>query len=134
MKTEPNDIIWRMACRYRVTGRRLPVCLFMLTLALGLTLLCQTGCRSPSEYRLEADKIAGDIIHAKTMQSLGTAREFNIERPSNILRRRLLTNQNLPYADFSSLGTDRLDTIEHWPEENYPAFDPSFDPIVLLPA
>jgi len=87
---------------------------------LCLTLFFQAGCQSPAEYRLEADEAASEIIQEK-MQAIGRTGQFSIERPSDILRHRLLTGQNLPYAGPASLGADRLDTIEHWPEDGYPA-------------
>ena len=97
-----------------------------------LTVSFQAGCRSPSDYRLEADRVAGDIIQEKTEQVFGQRREFSIERPSDTLRRRLLIGQNLPYAGRASLGTDKLRPVEHWPEENYPKEQLSLDPVVLL--
>ena len=103
----------------------------MLVVALCLTLFFQAGCQSPTEYRLEADKVASKIIQKK-LQAIGRTEQFNIERPSDILRRRLLTEQNLPYASSSSLGTDQLEPIEHWPEEDYPKAEPLLDPVVML--
>ena len=100
-------------------------------LALLLILFAQMGCRSSSEYRLEADKVANEIIQKK-MQAIGRSGQFNIERPSNILRRRLLTEQNLPYDGPSSLGTDKLEPISHWPEEDYPRAELSLDPLMIL--
>lgn len=102
-----------------------------IVLTLCLILLIQAGCQSPSEYRHEADEVANEIIRKK-MQAIGRTEQFSIERPSDILRRRLLTKQNLPYTGASSLGTDQLEPIEHWPEKNYPKAQPSFDPLVLL--
>ena len=87
-----------------------------LVVVLCLMLFFQVGCQSPTEYRLEADKVAGEIIQKK-MQAIGRTEQFSIERPSDILRRRLLTGQNLPYAGPASFGTDRLEPIEHWPED-----------------
>ncbi len=92
-------------------------------LFLGL-LLCsftlQTGC-NPTKYRTDTDKITGNIITEKQLQATGKASKFSIERPSDILRRRLLADQNLPTYSQASFGTDRLKKIEHWPEKNYPA-------------
>ena len=102
-----------------------------LVVALCLTLFFQVGCQSPTEYRLEADKVASEIIQKK-MQAIGRTEQFGIERPSDILRRRLLTEQNLTIAGPSSLGSDQLEPIEHWPEEDYPKADPLLDPIVML--
>jgi outer membrane protein TolC len=99
--------------------------------ALGL-LLVLAGCKASSEYRLDADKVAADIIKQKQMQALGETQQFSIERPSDILRRRLLLEQNLPYSSEASLGTDKLTTIEHWPEDDYPKAEPSLEPILLL--
>ena len=79
--------------------------------------LIGVGCQSPSEYRLEADKAAADIIREKRAEALGQTEEFEIERASDILRRRLLSEQNLPYSSEASLGSDKLRTIEHWPED-----------------
>jgi outer membrane protein TolC len=95
-------------------------------------LLClQAGCQSPAEYRLETDKAAYDIIREKQEQALGKAESFNIERPSNTLRRRLLETQQLPFSGPASLGTDKLEKTEHWPEEDYPKDKLSPDLVVL---
>ena len=102
-----------------------------LVVVLCLMLFFQVGCQSPTEYRLGADKAAGGIIQKK-LQSIGRTEQFSIERAGDILRRRLLTEQNLPYAGPSSLGADRLETIEHWPEDDYPKAESSLDPIVML--
>jgi hypothetical protein len=87
----------------------------------------QAGCRTPSDYRQEADKVASDIITQKQEEALGKTEPFSVERPSDILRRRLLSEQQLLYSSEASLGTDQLDRIEHWPEEEYPQTGPSPD-------
>jgi outer membrane protein TolC len=87
--------------------------------ALIIGLCFQTGC-APSDYRSKADKIATDIIQEKQKQALGHTEEFGIERPSDILRRRLLVGQSLPYSGDASLGTDKLRPIKYWPESGYP--------------
>jgi len=91
---------------------------FLLSLLLGALTLA-AGC-SPATYRSDMDKAAGNIIQQKQLEATGKATPFGIERPSDILRRRLLTEQNLPTSGAASLGTDKLDPIEHWPEEDYP--------------
>jgi len=103
--------------------------LYLLILALSSVLFTQTMCTS-TKYRLKADKAAADIIREKQEQALGKADEFSIERPSDILRRRLLIEQDLPYASEASLGADKLKTIEHWPEKDYPRAKPSVDQIL----
>ncbi len=96
-------------------------------------LLClEAGCQSPTEYRHETDKVAYDIIRDKQLTALGKTESFDIERPSNILRRRLLKTQKLPTSGPASLGTEELEKIEHWPEENYPNDELLLDPVVLL--
>ena len=96
-------------------------------------MLClQAGCKSATDYRLEADKAAYNIIRENQQKALGKAENFNIERPSNILRRRLLKEQQLPFSSPASLGSDELAKIEHWPEEDYPNSELLFDPVVLL--
>lgn len=79
------------------------------------------GCNSETKYRTDTDKIASNIITEKQIQATGKASKFSIERPSDILRRRLLAGQNLPTSSPASLGTDSLKKVEHWPEKNYPA-------------
>ena len=86
------------------------------------------GCQKPSERRLEADRVAYRIIEQTQKEVLGKSEEFSIERPADILRRRLLIDQNLPVSAEASLGSGKLETIAHWPEENYPPADPETDP------
>ncbi|MCK4294365.1 MAG: TolC family protein [Planctomycetes bacterium] len=91
----------------------------------------QAGCKSPREYRKEADKTAYDIIKQKQREAIGEVEGFTIERPSDILRRRLLEGQNLQYSGPGSLGTDRLEQPEHWPQDDYPE-DMNLVPLVPL--
>ncbi|MCX5638778.1 MAG: TolC family protein, partial [Planctomycetota bacterium] len=105
---------------YPVTeSKRSPNRLRVLFLGMYLALCFQTGC-TPSDYRSKADKVAADIIQEKQKQSLGRTEQFSVERPSDILRRRLLVGQSLPYSSDASLGTDKLQPIKHWPESSYP--------------
>ena len=76
------------------------------------------GCRSPQQHRQKADDVAADIIPAKQQEALDKTEPFSIERPSDILRRRLLEEQGLLFADEASLGTDQLERIDHWPDED----------------
>jgi len=77
------------------------------------------GCRSPESHRLQADRVASGIIESKQQETFGRTEPFTIERPADTLRRRLLEAQGLPFAGPESLGTDRLERIEEWPED-YP--------------
>ena len=107
---------WRLG-----SGR---TCLAILLLLAGAVL---TGCRSAQEHREKADEVAAEIIEAKQQEALGKTEPFSIERPSDLLRRRLLIEQGLLFADEASLGTDRLERIPHWPKDNYPVSTTSPD-------
>lgn len=91
---------------------------FLKVMLLGLVI--QSGCQRPAAYRHKADEVAGDIISQKQQEALGKTEPFGIERPSDILRRRLLDEQDLLHSSEASLGTDKLQSIPHWPEEDYP--------------
>jgi outer membrane protein TolC len=82
-------------------------------------ILVPLGCKSPVKHRSEADKVAAEIITAKQKEALGETEPFSIERPSDILRRRLLKQQNLIISSQASLGTDQLKPVEHWPDPKY---------------
>lgn len=92
---------------------------YLIKLLLVSLILVPLGCRSPVEHRSEADKVAAEIITAKQKEALGETEPFSIERPSDILRRRLLEQQNLTVSSEASLGTDRLKPVEHWPDPDY---------------
>jgi outer membrane protein TolC len=94
-----------------------------------VALLGQAGCKSPGKYRQEADKTAYSTIEQKQREAMGNTESFTIERPSDILRRRLLEGQNLQYSGPWSLGSDRLETPMHWPRDDYPE-DLNVDPLV----
>lgn len=79
-----------------------------------------SGCRQPGDYRREMDETAYDIITEYQQKALGKEYDFDIARPSDILRYRLLEGQNLQMADAVSLGPEAMELVEHWPEPNYP--------------
>ena len=84
-----------------------------------LIVLMPLGCQNPGQYRKQTDEMVRDVIAEKQQEALGRTERFSIERPSTILRRRLLEGQNLPHVGPASLGTDALEAIEHWPEDDY---------------
>ena len=92
---------------------------YLIKLLLVSLILIPLGCRSPVEHRSDADKVAAEIITAKQKEALGETEPFSIERPSDILRRRLLEEQNLALSSEASLGTDQLKPVEHWPDPDY---------------
>jgi hypothetical protein len=79
--------------------------------------LALTGCRTPAQYEQKADQVADKIIGQKQQEALAKTEPFSIERPSDILRRRLLEEQGLPQSSAASQGTDKLEPIAHWPRE-----------------
>jgi outer membrane protein TolC len=85
------------------------------------------GCKSATEHREKADDVAHKIIETKQQEALGRTERFTVERPSDVLRRRLLIEQNLPYSSPASLGPDALETVKYWPEPNYPYGAPVAD-------
>lgn len=93
-----------------------PLLVFLLLTPLSIF----SGC-SAKYHRTKADKTASSIIKKTQEKVLGKSDDFTIERPSDILRRRLLVNQDLSISGDNSLGTDKLKKIKHWPEKNYPA-------------
>ena len=108
-----NDL--RVLNRHTTAPRRLVLVVLLVGAGVGLV-----SCRSPQAYRQEADEVAAEIVADKQQEALGEPESFTIERPSDILRRRMIEEQNLLYADESSLGTDRLTPPPHWPKDVYP--------------
>lgn len=82
-------------------------------------LLWLGGCQSAKQYREGADEVAGKIIDAGQQDALGRTEPFTIDRPSDTLRRRLLTEQELATSHPASLGSDQLEPIKHWPNDDY---------------
>lgn len=77
------------------------------------------GCQGPAEHRKKADEVAYKIIQLKQIESMGKTEIFTLVRPSDLLRRRLLTDQGLQFPDDTSLGSDKLPRIDHWPDPEY---------------
>jgi outer membrane protein TolC len=92
---------------------------YLTTLLLVSLIFVPLGCRSPAQYRQQANKVADKIITEKQEEAFGKTEPFSIERPSDILRRRLLEQQDLIVSSEASYGTDRLKPIKHWPDPNY---------------
>ena len=104
---------------------------FLLFL-IPLFLLLFSGCTA-KYHRTKADKTALSIIKDAQEDVLGKSDDLSIERPSDILRRRLLTEQELATYGNASLGTDTLEKIKHWPEKKYPAAVTSTDKEIEIP-
>lgn len=86
---------------------------------LVLLILLQSGCKSPTDHRMEADQVAYDIVSQKQDEALGYTEGFTIIRYSDLLRYRLLEVQGLQSSSHVALGSSHLPRIEHWPDPNY---------------
>lgn len=113
-------------------GKRAHALCRPLLAPLLVLILATIGCRTPAQHRIEADEIAKGIIREKQEQLFDRVELLEIEKPSDTLRRRLLAEQNLPYASKASLGSDKLPRLEHWPEEAYPEAFFSSDHVVTV--
>ena len=80
--------------------------------------LCCAGC-SAQRYRTSVDRTAYRIIENKQQEALGHTNIFTVESAANELRQRLLVEQNLPRSSPASLGSQYLEPIPHWPQDNY---------------
>ena len=88
-------------------------------IALAIAATAVIGCQEPAQHREKADKVAYNIIQHKQLEAMGKVETFLLVRPSDLLRRRLLTDQGLQFPDETSLGSDKLPHIEHWPDPEY---------------
>lgn len=111
--TSVNMVVFRVRMR-----------LFSILGAAFIAAVMITGCKTPLEHREKADTVAYDIITKTQAEALGQTETFTIDRPADLLRRRLLVDQKLQYLNESSLGPDKLPRIEHWPDPNY--LDPKY--------
>jgi outer membrane protein TolC len=83
--------------------------------SLGLVLLA-AGCLSPADHRRKADEAARTIVAERYGEAMGRPATLDVERPRDILRRRLLLDQNLPTTGPASYGSADLPPVAHWPE------------------
>jgi outer membrane protein TolC len=113
-------------------GKRAHVLCHPLLVPLLILILATIGCRTPAQHRIEADEVAKGIIREKQEQLFDRVESLEIEKPCDTLRRRLLAEQNLPYASEASLGSDKLPRLEHWPDEAYPEAFFSRDYVVTV--
>lgn len=60
--------------------------------------VCFAGCRTANQHRQSADKAALGIIGEYEEKALGGKSGFSIERPSSILRNKLIVEQGLPLS------------------------------------
>ncbi len=91
----------------------------LLTLTVTAPLLL-TGCRTPADYREQADRTATTIVDATRNEVIGASEPFQIEPPAVTLRRRLMAMQDLPAHSAATLGAHELEPPAHWPQEAHP--------------
>lgn len=80
-----------------------------------LSLLMVTAC-SASHFRQQTDTRVNKIIGEKQRAALGHEEPFSIITPADILRHRLLREQQLPSTGPASLGSQNLPALPNWPE------------------
>jgi outer membrane protein TolC len=100
----------------------------------GLLFMTVSGCTAPAGYKVDADKVATNIIHEKQRQGLGRSEPFSIEPAADTLRRRLLLSQDLPYSHPGSLGSSDLERVPHWSAKLPPATGDTRDVSITIPA
>ena len=93
--------------------------LFLYLVAVTAFAVCVCSCKSPTQWRQEADRVAHEVIQQKQQEALGKTEPFTIEKPSDTLRRRLLIDQKLPVTAPASLGTKAIEPIKQWPDDEY---------------
>jgi outer membrane protein TolC len=80
----------------------------------GLLVLGMAGCRTPLEYRNQADEVAIRNMAEAQEKAVGKAESIRIDSPAASLRKRLLLDQLLPHGSPASEGVRDLPDNEHW--------------------
>ncbi len=127
-----REVLYCTSVFFRQYGVSRYFCSRLMVLGILFTLFALAGCKTTSGYRMAADRVAETIIEKKQEELFGEKGDFSIERPSDILRRRLLIEQKLPHYGEASLGSDELKPIPHWPEKDYPKFEASSEMVVSV--
>lgn len=97
-------------------------------MGLGTVLLAVAGCRSPLDYRDEADQVAIRNMAEAQAKVLGEAETIRIDNPAITLRRRLLLDQLLPQGDSASQGVRALPDTARWKQGDHYGPPPSDQP------
>jgi outer membrane protein TolC len=93
----------------------------LLIVMLVAAVLVASGCGTTAAlYRKSADRTANKIVEKRQEQLFGTSQDFNIDRPADVLRQRLLMEQDLLQSGKASLGAYNLEKVPFWPEWGYP--------------
>ncbi len=73
-----------------------------------------TGCRTPTQWRDEADRTAHEALTRTRQQEFGLEEPFQVEPASDTFRRRLIETQDLPVAAALSADPSQLPEVPHW--------------------
>lgn len=98
-------------------SRALPALRRVVVVAALAGLSAAGGCRTPGEWRDDADAKAGRHLAAAQRAVTGREEKLEIETPSDTLRRRLLLDQNLAVFNAASLGIRDMPDSEIWKGE-----------------
>ncbi len=83
------------------------------------SILLLNGCRSPREWRDQADERANQWLQKAQQDVNGKTEPIIVETPADTLRRRLLLNQKLQQTDAVSLGITDLANTERWQNDRH---------------
>lgn len=86
---------------------------------IGMLLLAVVGCRTPLDYRNQADEVAIRTMAEAQTKVLGDAETIRIDNPANTLRRRLLLDQLLPHGSPASEGVRAMPDWERWKQGDH---------------
>ncbi|MCA9276077.1 MAG: TolC family protein [Phycisphaerales bacterium] len=79
-----------------------------------------SGCKSPADYRNQADDVAQGILDRAWPEATGHSEDgFTILPAEHTLRERLLLDQRLPVISPASAGSTYDRRIEQWPDGSY---------------
>lgn len=76
--------------------------------------ICMVGCRTPGDYRKAADKVADEILAVAQKDVLGRDEAIIVDSPREMLRKRLILDQNIPIADPASRGVEDVAEDAYW--------------------
>lgn len=92
------------------------------------SVLVLAGCRTPLEYREEADEVAVRNLAEAQAKVLGEAEAIQIDNPAVTLRQRLLLDQLLPHDTTVAGGVRTLPETEHWRRGDHYGAPPTAPP------
>jgi outer membrane protein TolC len=95
---------------------------------MGLLAFGMAGCRTPLDYRNQADEVAIRGMAEAQVKAVGRAESIRIDSPATSLRKRLLLDQLLPHGSPASQGVRDLPDNEHWHKDDHLGVPPVEQP------